>query len=194
MPLGSVGDVKEAGHRTWQQGIPRSKAHVHRATLPTWHQNNSCLFTSVALIRKVVRTYRCYTCSESISSRTSDFLKMEALLQLSYPRPVHLQFSGETGEGATSKCAVSETIWGVQSECCDVAELSTALPPQVLLPWGQIPFWLTADSCWHCLRRCPAQTTSFGSVVVSCWATTQPRMVFVVSLLKQHCWDATALA
>lgn len=72
-------------------------------------------------------------------------------------------------KGATSKCAFTETIWGVYSECCDVAELSTALPPQLLLPRGQIPFWLTAENCWHRLRRSPSQTTFFRRGVVAHW-------------------------
>ena len=134
------------------------------------HYNNSCLFTSVVLIRKVVRTYRCYMCFERISSCTNDFLKKwRHYYSCITPGLCNSNSTVKLEKGATSKYAFTETIWGVHSECCDVAELSTALPPQVLLPWGQIAFWLTAENCWHRPRRSPAQTMSFRRAVAACW-------------------------
>jgi len=57
----------------------------------------------------------------------------------------------------------------LHSERYDVAELSAALPPQVLLPRGQIPFWLTAEGCRQHPRRSPAATMSFGRAAVARW-------------------------
>lgn len=172
MSHGSIGDVKEADHRTWNQGILRSKPHF------TWlhsspgrvHRNNSSLFTSIALARKVVRTHRCHMCFERISSCTDDFLKKRRHhYSCITPGLCNSNLMVKLEKGATSKYVFTETIWGVHSECCSVAELSTALPPQVLLSQGQIPFWLTAENRWHCPTRSRAQTMSFRRVVVACW-------------------------
>lgn len=79
---------------------------------------------------------------------------MQVLLQLHCPGLLQLQFSSETGgRNHLQLCA--------HSECWDVAELSTALPPQVLLPQEQIPF------CWSSPRRNPTQTKSVRREVMA---------------------------
>lgn len=50
-------------------------------------------------------------------------------------------------EGSTSGRAFAETTRGVCSGCCDVAELSTTLPPYALIPQGHIPIRLAAENC-----------------------------------------------